>query len=133
MAQQLGAGCPRCGNALIGDLACPLCGWNRLVETWLPRLREAIQSSSYECAVAHQGRKRWMVSLELVDASQFAWGIRVEEAVGKTLVRTDHHATLRLALTHHPGLTERSGWQPLVRRSAPTSVPWAANVLNLDE
>lgn len=83
--------------------------------------------------MAHQGRKRWIVSLELVDAARFTWGIRVEEAVGNTLVQTAHYAPLRLALTHHAGVADHSGWQPLQRLAAPRRLPWADKALNLDD
>ena len=118
MVQQIGAGCPKCGSELDGEVYCPFCEWNLLVETWLPRLREAIQCSLYNCTVARRGRHRWIVSVVLVDAASWTWAIRVEEAKGKVLTGTQHYADLRAALEYHPGLTSLFGWQPLERVSA---------------
>ncbi len=122
-------GCPRCGSALVGEVHCPVCGWNRMVEAWLPRVREAIQCSLYDCAVARLASKRWMVSVELVDAATWRWGIRVEEATGKVLTDTQHYPDLRAALAHHPGLTGLFGWQPLERVPARRNDHLPAQVL----
>ena len=120
--------CPQCGSALVDEVACPICGYHALVAFWLPRMREVMSRSLPHAAVGQAGRKRWWVSVFLVDAATWLWRIKVEEAEGKVLVRTETYRSLKLALEHHPGLTSVTGWQPFHRLSEPRPFPFPESV-----
>jgi hypothetical protein len=120
--------CPQCGNALVDQVFCPICGYHALVAFWLPRMREAMRQSLHHCVVGQVGRKRWWVSVFLVDAATWLWSIKVEEAEGKVLVRTETYRTLKVALEHHPGLISVTGWQPFHRLGEPRAFPFPESV-----
>lgn len=124
--------CPQCGSVLVDEVACPLCGWHALVAFWLPRIREAMRWSLSYGVVGQAGRKRWWITVILVDAATWTWGIKVEEAKGKVLVRTETYRTLKAALAHYPGLLSVTGWQPFHRLREPRAFLFPASVFDAE-
>lgn len=132
MPEHSRATCPQCGNALFEAVSCPICGYHALVAFWLPRIREAMRWSLHDCAVGRAGRKRWWISVFLEDATTWTWGIRVEEAEGKVLVRTETYRTLSAALVHYPGLLSVTGWQPFHRLGKPYAFSFPERVFGAE-